>query len=432
MLIKLILPVIVFLCLYAPTAGAEDQASALFVSSLPSVFQIAVIDKRSQEKEAIGTGFRFESDKGLPLLATNYHVISDYTRYTDRYDIQYRTEDGRSGLLELVAIDVAHDLAVLTSKDEFFISKEGLHLSRDVLSKGQSIFAIGNPHDKGMMVIEGVYGGTINNNFYTHIIFSGASLNPGMSGGPAVNETGHVIGVNVSIEANDINYLVPVSALWGLLERVRKEGFVPKRSSNQWRKMAAGQVLDRQRAGIEALLKVTPEITDLKGLTFPKNLDPSFKCWGGGNKRGKEYNIEEAWIVCHQESDIFLKSGLNTGRIQYGLVYSDGASVPRLGFDYEYSDSYGSSWLADAKEEWDMSEFECESGFTRHANDDWKTALCTRRNKGYPGLYDVYFSSAILGHAKRGYYYKASLEGVDKQLAILFLGHLTEKITWKK
>lgn len=433
MMLKLILPLLVILTLYAFPARAEDRASALFKSSIPSVFQIAVVDKRSQEKDSIGTGFKFVADgEKQPLLGTNYHVISDFTRDTVNYEIQYRTEDGRSGLLELVAIDVAHDLAILTSKDESFVSGQGLLLSEDTPAKGQNIFAIGNPHDKGMMVVDGSYSGMINNAFYTHIIFSGASLNPGMSGGPTVDESGKVIGINVAIAANDINYLVPVSALRSLFEKSRQEGRALDRTSHEWRKLIAAQVLARQSTGVEALLKVVPEVADLKGLSFPKKLDNSFKCWGGGNKQGQKVNFDEAWVVCHQENDIYLKAGLDTGRIRYALSHTDGASASRLGYDYDYSHDYGSSWLVEDKDEVDVSAFTCESGFTQHAGENWKSALCTRRYKGYPGLFDVYFSSALLGHPRKGYYYKVSLEGVDQELARLFLGKLTEKITWKK
>lgn len=433
MMLKLILPLLVVLSSYAFPLRAEDRASVLFKSSIPSIFQVAVVDKRSQEKDSIGTGFLFEVDGGKQLLlGTNYHVVSDFTRDTVNYEIQYRTEDGRSGLLDLLAVDVARDLAILASKDGDFVEGQGLALRKGALTKGQNIFAIGNPRDKGMMVVEGAYGGMIKNAFSEYVIFTGASLNPGMSGGPAVDESGKVVGVNVLTAGNDLNYLIPVSALQALFELSRHETQASDRTSTAWRKAIAAQVLERQRAGIEALLKVAPEIANLKGLSFPKKLDASFKCWGGGEKRGQKVNFDKAWVVCQQEDDIFLKSGLNTGKIKYALSYIDGAPASRLGFDYDYSNDYGSSWLIKDKDEVDVSVFTCDSGFTQHAGENWKSALCTRRYKGYPGLYDVYFSSALLGHPRKGYYYKVSLEGVDQELARLFLGKLTEKIAWKK
>ncbi|QQG35223.1 MAG: trypsin-like peptidase domain-containing protein [Micavibrio aeruginosavorus] len=432
MIIRFVLPVILLLGLCSGTARAEDRASRIFKDTIPGVFQIAVVDKRTQEKETIGSGFRVESASAMQFLATNYHVISDYTRYTDRYDIEYRAEEGQSGKLKLVAIDVVNDLAVLVSSEGKMPGEKVLALSRERQSKGQKVFAIGNPHDKGMIVIEGAYGGEIKNEFFDHIIFSGTSLNPGMSGGPAVDESGQVIGINVAIAANDINYLVPAASLGALLERAGKEDRSLKRTSNQWRDMAVEQVLTRQKRGIDALMKVTPEIAELNEFSYPKNLDQSFKCWGGGFKRDKNHNFNMTWVSCDQETDIYLKPYLNTGKIKYALAYLEGSKIPRTGFDVEYSEYYGASWLVEDKNEIDVHEFSCESGFTRHAGDNWKSAFCARAYKGYPGLYDVYFSSAILGHPNKGYYYKASIEGVDIQTAKSFLGKIAENVTWKE
>ncbi len=44
---------------------------------------------------------------------------------------------------------------------------------------------------------EGTYNGLVQRSFYPRIFFGGA-LNPGMSGGPALDDAGQVVGVNVS------------------------------------------------------------------------------------------------------------------------------------------------------------------------------------------------------------------------------------------
>ena len=55
---------------------------------------------------------------------------------------------------------------------------------------------MGNPHDLGMTIIEGTYNGLIQTSRFQKILFSG-SLNSGMSGGPAMDDKGRVIGVGV-------------------------------------------------------------------------------------------------------------------------------------------------------------------------------------------------------------------------------------------
>ena len=65
------------------------------------------------------------------------------------------------------------------------------------LSQGERIYSMGNPLDVGFAVLEGTYNGLVERSFYPSIFFGGA-LNSGMSGGPALDEQGRVVGVNVA------------------------------------------------------------------------------------------------------------------------------------------------------------------------------------------------------------------------------------------
>ena len=79
--------------------------------------------------------------------------------------------------------------------------------------------------------------------FHDKILFSGA-LNPGMSGGPAIDGIGQVVGVNVSTAGNDISFLVPVQFLSVLLDRTDPAG--PDASINLHERIEA-QLLDNQQ-----------------------------------------------------------------------------------------------------------------------------------------------------------------------------------------
>jgi serine protease Do len=65
------------------------------------------------------------------------------------------------------------------------------------LARGERIYSLGNPLDIGFAVTEGTYNGLVQRSFYPRIFFGGA-LNPGMSGGPALDDAGQVVGINVS------------------------------------------------------------------------------------------------------------------------------------------------------------------------------------------------------------------------------------------
>ena len=59
------------------------------------------------------------------------------------------------------------------------------------VAQGERIYSLGNPLDVGFAVIEGTFNGLVDRSFYPTIFFAG-SLNPGVSGGPTMDQEGRV------------------------------------------------------------------------------------------------------------------------------------------------------------------------------------------------------------------------------------------------
>ncbi len=78
--------------------------------------------------------------------------------------------------------------------------------------------------DKGFSIVEGTNNGVMKSSDDNNILFSG-SLNPGMSGGPTLNDNKEVVGVNVATSGNGLSYLVPAEYLSIILERLKLTGF---------------------------------------------------------------------------------------------------------------------------------------------------------------------------------------------------------------
>jgi S1-C subfamily serine protease len=167
-----------------------------------SVVQVSVVKNKrqpvkneaSKPREANGSGFIISSDG---LLITNNHVANDCEKIT------ITLQDGHSYHPVIVGFDPYSDLAVLK------IDGEGLKSitfgDSDNLQVGQLAIAVGNPFGFNYTVTAGVIsalGRTLKSEsgrMIDNVIQTDAALNPGNSGGPLVNSSGELIGVNTAI-----------------------------------------------------------------------------------------------------------------------------------------------------------------------------------------------------------------------------------------
>lgn len=189
-----------------------DRATRLFEVHNAAVVQLRVIDLASGDKSSIGSGFQIDSGG---RIVSNYHVVSDYVLAPDRYRLEYIDAGGERGGLSLVDVDVVHDLALLWTAAPL---PSSLRLGKSNLAQGERVFSLGNPFDLAMTIVEGTFNGYVASSRFRRILLA-ATLNPGMSGGPALDADGAVIGINVAHGAEQISFLVPVESLQDLLDR---------------------------------------------------------------------------------------------------------------------------------------------------------------------------------------------------------------------
>jgi hypothetical protein len=136
-----------------------------------------------------GTGYLVDSDKGYIL--TNEHVISD----NDHLLIYFNKWDRPDTLTAYVVYaDEERDLAVLTVKEDLSERKALKFADTTSLALGQETFVFGYPatglDNFEIKLAKGIIGSHVTDS----IIQLSAPVNPGNSGGPALNEKGEVIG----------------------------------------------------------------------------------------------------------------------------------------------------------------------------------------------------------------------------------------------
>jgi len=156
-----------------------------------------VTERRSgteRVQQGSGSGFVISSDG---YIVTNNHVIGN------AIDIKVNFSDGRIEKAELKGTDPSTDVAVIKI---YGSGQKALSFANsDSLKVGQIAIAIGNPLGLQHSVTAGVVsalGRTLratNGRLIDDVIQTDAALNPGNSGGPLVNSSGQVIGINTAV-----------------------------------------------------------------------------------------------------------------------------------------------------------------------------------------------------------------------------------------
>jgi serine protease Do len=401
--------------------GVGNQAEQLFNTLKPALYQIRLIEQASGNKSSIGSGFQIDANG---VIATNYHVISGMVQHANKYKLEYLDKQGNKASLQILDVDVINDLALVKRSDN---TDNYFALASQPPKQGEKIFSLGNPHDLGMIVVPGTYNGLKDRSFYERIHFTG-SVNPGMSGGPTVNEKGEVIGVNVATAGNQIGFLVPLNKLDALYQRYKLRGTPVDNLKHR----IGEQLHANQQRLLDQVLKAQWQLTKLGSAKVPGEITPFIRCWGRSNSDKVDAKFLSASSSCAMSEQVYLSNQFRSGNIgmEYEWLKTDELNSYQFYNMYEKSMAgMGADNMA-AKD--DVTEFKCshdlvaiDKGAT-HA----KAVICSRAYKEYPGLFDVAFISASYDKDRQGLISHFTLSGVEKGLALQFAEKFMESATW--
>jgi S1-C subfamily serine protease len=186
-----------------------------------------------QRRQALGSGFVIDKSGNI---VTNYHVVAN----AQRIEVSFSNRDSVEA--RVVGRDPSTDLAVLTV-DVDARALMPLRLGdSDGVEVGDSVVAIGNPLGLERSVTAGIVSAlhrplTAPNDFtIDDVIQTDAAINSGNSGGPLINATGRVIGVNTAIATGNtsagargnigVGFAVPINTVRAVASQLIEHGRV--------------------------------------------------------------------------------------------------------------------------------------------------------------------------------------------------------------
>ena len=183
--------------------------------------------QRPESGTSFGSGFIISPDG---YVLTNHHVVEGAN------EVIVRLTDRREFKAKVIGSDVNSDVAVLK------IAASNLPVLRlsdsRNLKPGQWVLAIGSPFGFDHSVTAGVVSGLGRPSLdsaqrYVPFIQTDVAINRGNSGGPLLNTSGDVVGINSQIFSNSggymgVSFAIPIEVAMNAVRQIQKTGHVSR------------------------------------------------------------------------------------------------------------------------------------------------------------------------------------------------------------
>ena len=416
-IVRILLLAGLLILLFEPAAALESKK--IYQMHENSIFQIRVLNRETGKKSSIGSGFIVGNGQ---QIATNFHVINKIILEPDLFYVTYLAKNGREGELKLLALDVAHDLALLVSDENLGQAI----ITSDLPPRGAPVFAMGNPLDLGLSLAVGTNGGILNQTDDSRILFSG-SLNPGMSGGPTFNEDGKVIGINVATARNNISFIVPSRFLNDLIE---SSMIVNDRSSSDWKVEVAQQLLAYEQGYIKDVLDGSWPSMQLRQMTVPGTISPTVRCWDNSSKLSTKSLFKRYQIRCANKNHVYLDDANKfVGNLIYEYYWLESDQLDTVRFHNLY-EKLNKDQIENNLSQEEVSNFNCDTWFIDVSGEEFKANLCRREYVDYPGVSDILFTAALTGHDNQGFFITFIMTGTDFNASLPLVKKFLENVVW--
>lgn len=196
---------------------------------------VVTVEATSDQEGSQGSGVVID---GRGYIVTNNHVISDAANNPSQYKTTVVFNDGKEVPANLVGRDPKTDIAVLKvdNVDNLTVAQFG---DSDKVRVGDEVIAAGAPLGLRSTVTHGIVsamhrpvplsGEGSDTHTVIDAIQTDASINHGNSGGPLIDMSSHVIGINtagksLSDSASGLGFAIPVNEVKRTVDALIKDG----------------------------------------------------------------------------------------------------------------------------------------------------------------------------------------------------------------
>ncbi len=407
-------------------AAVSPSAQRLYEESRGQLLQVRTLLKGQDSQASVGSGF-LVSDEGH--IITNYHVVSQAALQPERYRLVYGMADRTQGALQLLAFDAIHDLALVkTASPAAVAGRRPLHFRpRAVpMAQGERIYSLGNPLDVGFAVIEGTYNGLVERSFYPTIFLAG-SLNPGVSGGPTLDQQGLVMGINVAArtDGEQVSFLIPAPFAEDLLDRGRTAAPLLAPAYPELTR----QLLAHQATLTDRFLALPWRNAGHPQYVIPVPQENFMRCWGRSTAADVK-GLEFEHSACEMDSYLFVSGRLTTGTVSVRYEAYDGHKLGILRFADRYSDSFKNEAFEGGGK--DRTAPQCHERYVDRDGLPLRAVLCATAYKKLPGLYDVSVLVATVDASRTGVQGRFDARGVTFDNALKLSAYYLEGFAWTR
>jgi len=241
-----------------------------------------------------------------------------------------------------------------------------------------------------------------------------------MSGGPAVNSEGLVVGVNVATRRGGqlVSFLVPARFAAGLLQRVREQGPAPDlraeiaRQLTTWR---SALYLSLSEAGFRS--------AGLGPYRTPETVAPWFNCWATTNAGATptpRANINST--NCSSDTGLYVAADLNTGAIQINHSYVKAVDLNQFQFATFLTQLSQPRLVGGGPFRKWYTPQRCHEDFVGIASapdhPPLRVIWCAQAYREFEGLYDVALIAVTQDHNSEALVSRLSLQAVGYDDAI--------------